>query len=59
MYSSLNVKTAYQIWMAFIRPLWQEFPDFVQKNMNHFYQYWFFEIVKTVNIVLNLEGIYA
>ena len=27
------------------------------KNMNHFYQYWFFEIVKTVNIVLNLEGI--
>ena len=43
--------------MAFIRPLWQEFPDFVQKNMNHFYQYWFFEIVKTVNIVLNLEGI--
>jgi hypothetical protein len=45
--------------MAFIRPLWREFPDFVQKNMNHFYQYWFFEIVKTVNIVLNLEGIYA
>ena len=25
--------------------------------MNHFYQYWFLEIVKTVNIVLNLEGI--
>ena len=42
--------------MAFIRALWQEFPDFVQKNINPFYQYWF-EIVKTANIGLNLEGI--